>query len=95
MRGNQWARLVAYVTGVINPDLLLQNEYLAAENRILRAHLPQRLRLTDPERMTLADIGNGLGARLSPGLPESRKAGNDSRLVQEVDRPEVRRLQVS
>lgn len=63
MRGNQWARLLAYVTGVINVDLLLQNEYLAAENRILRAHLPQRLRLTDPERMTLADIGKRLGRK--------------------------------
>ncbi len=51
------------MTGVINSDLLLQNEYLAAENRILRAHLPQRLRLTDPERMTLADIGKRLGRK--------------------------------
>jgi hypothetical protein len=34
----------------INLKLLLRNEFLAAENRILRAHLPQRLRLADPER---------------------------------------------
>ena len=63
MRGNQWARLLAFMTGVINQELLLQNEYLAAENRILRAHLPQRLRLSDPERMTLADIGKRLGRK--------------------------------
>ena len=61
MNGNQWARLLAYVTGVVNQELLLQNEYLAAENRILRAHLPARLRLSDPERCTLAEIGKRLG----------------------------------
>jgi hypothetical protein len=38
------------VTGLINQELLLNNEYLTAENRILRAHLPARLRLSDPER---------------------------------------------
>jgi hypothetical protein len=32
---NKWARLLAYVTGVVNQELLLQNKYLAAENRIL------------------------------------------------------------
>jgi hypothetical protein len=37
MKGNQWARLMAYVTGLVNQELLLQNEYLAAENRILLA----------------------------------------------------------
>jgi putative transposase len=31
-----WARLVAYVTGTVNQELLLRNEYLGAENRILR-----------------------------------------------------------
>ena len=46
MNNNHWARLLAYVTGLVNQELLLQNEYLAAENRILRAHLPTRLRLT-------------------------------------------------
>ena len=45
----QWARLLAFVTGLVNQELLLRNEYLAAENRILRAHLPSRLRLSDVE----------------------------------------------
>jgi hypothetical protein len=38
MKENRWARLLAYVTGLIYHELLLKNEYLAAENRILRAH---------------------------------------------------------
>jgi len=37
------ARLLTYVTGLVNQKLLLQNEYLIAENRILRAHLPPRV----------------------------------------------------
>jgi putative transposase len=57
----KWARLLAYVTGLVNQKLLLQNEYLAAENRILRAHLPARMRLSDPERSTLAEIGKRHG----------------------------------
>jgi putative transposase len=61
MPDNKWARLLAYVTGLVNQKLLLQNEYLAAENRILRTHLPARMRLSDPERSTLAEIGKRLG----------------------------------
>jgi hypothetical protein len=63
MKNNEWARLLGYVTGLVNQQLLLQNEYLAAENRILRAQLPKRLRLSDPERCTLAEIGKRLGRR--------------------------------
>ena len=61
MHSTQVARLLAYVTGMVNRQLLLQNEYLVAENRILRAHLPSRLLLSDPERSTLAVIGKRLG----------------------------------
>src|SRR6266850_2941170 len=61
MKHNKWLRLLTYVTGMVNQRLLLQNEYLAAENRILRAHLPARMRLSDPERSTLAEIGKRLG----------------------------------
>src|SRR5664279_1664753 len=61
MPDHKWARLLAYVTGLINQKLLLQNEYLIAENRILRTHLPARMPLSDPERSTLAEIGKQLG----------------------------------
>ena len=63
MKENKWIRLLAYVTGLVNQELLLQSEYLAAENRVLRAHLPARLRLSDPERSTLAEIGKRLGRK--------------------------------
>jgi putative transposase len=61
MQDNKWARLLAYVTGLVNQRLLLQCEYLVAENRILRSHVSGRLRLSDPERSTLAEIGKRLG----------------------------------
>jgi putative transposase len=48
----------------VNQELRLRNEYLAAENRILRAKLPPRLRLSNPERVTLAEIGRRLGRRV-------------------------------
>jgi len=63
MRNKKWLGLLAYVTGSVNQELLLQNEYLAAENRILRAKLPSRLRLSDPERATLAEIGKRVGRK--------------------------------
>src|SRR5258708_10634474 len=61
MQENKWARLLAYGTGLVNQRLLLQNECLAAENRILRSRFRARLRLSDPERSTLAEIGKRLG----------------------------------
>ena len=59
-KSNGWARLLAYVTGLVNQRLLLQCEYLIAENRILRSHVSGRLRLSDAERCTLAEIGKQL-----------------------------------
>jgi hypothetical protein len=38
-------------------ELLARNEYLVAENRILKGQLKGRLRLSDAERATLAEIG--------------------------------------
>ncbi len=63
MQNNKWARLLAFITGLVHQQLLLQNEYLAAENRILRSHLPARLRLSDPEPSTLAEMCKRLGRR--------------------------------
>src|ERR1700693_4261906 len=63
MKNRKWLRLLAYVTGGVNQELLLQIEYLTAENRILRTKLPARLRLSDTERATLAEIGKRLGRK--------------------------------
>jgi putative transposase len=52
-----WARILAYVTGMVDQELLARIEYLAAENRILKARLNGRLQLSDAERATLGEIG--------------------------------------
>jgi putative transposase len=56
-----WVRVLAYVTGTVDQELLARNEYLAAENRILKAQLKGRLKLSDAERATLGEIGHRLG----------------------------------
>jgi hypothetical protein len=58
------ACLLAFVTGIINQELLLRKEYLSAENRILKAHLPSRLRSADAKRTMPAEIAKRLGATL-------------------------------
>ena len=58
-----WARMLAYITGTVDQELLLRNEYLAAENRILRAQIKGRLLLSDAERATLAEIAHRLGRK--------------------------------
>ena len=57
----EWTRILAYITGSVDRKLLLRNEYLAAENRILRTKLNRRLQFSDAERATLSEIGFRLG----------------------------------
>ena len=58
-----WPRILAHITGTVDQELLLRNEYLAAENRILKTQIKGRLRLSDPEKKTLAEIGHRLGRK--------------------------------
>jgi putative transposase len=46
------ARILAYVTGTVDEELLARSEYLAAEKRILKDQLKGRLMLSDAERAT-------------------------------------------
>ena len=55
-----WKTLLAYITGTVDQELLLRNEYLVTENRILRHQIKGRVRLSDGERKTLAEIGHKL-----------------------------------
>src|SRR5262249_28034773 len=59
----EWARILAYVTGTVDQELLAWNEYLAAENSILKAQLKGRRNLSHAERATLGEIGHRLGRK--------------------------------
>ncbi len=59
-----WARVLAFVTGMVDQELLARIEYLAAENHILKAQLKGRLKLSDAERATLGEIGHRLGRKV-------------------------------
>src|ERR1700732_3856515 len=63
-----WARMLAYITGTVDQELLLRNEHLAAENPILRAQIKGRLLLSDAEKATLAEIAHRLGRKALEGL---------------------------
>jgi hypothetical protein len=56
-----WIHLLAYVMGLVNQELLRRNEYLVAENRILKAQIKGRLSPSDGECSTLAEIPKRLG----------------------------------
>src|SRR5215471_5559684 len=98
-----WARLLAYVTGTINQELLLRNEYLAAENRILRGKIKGRLLLSDGEKVTLAEIAHRLGRMALEDVAATAKPNtilgwyrkliankfNGSRFRKRVGRPRV------
>ena len=66
-----WKHLLAYITGTVDQELLLRNEYLVTENRILRHQLKGRLRLSDGERKALAVIGQKLGKQALKAVPRS------------------------
>jgi putative transposase len=51
------------VTATVDQELLVRNEYLATENRILKAQLNGRLKLSDAERDVLGEIGHRLGRK--------------------------------
>jgi putative transposase len=59
-----WARILAFVTGMVDQELLARSEYLTAENRILKAQLKGPLQLSDAERATLGEIGHRLGRKV-------------------------------
>src|SRR5260370_15447575 len=94
MKNTQWARLLAYVSGTVKQRLLAQNEYLIAENRILRAYLPARIKLTDDQRSTLAEIGKRIGRKALQQIACVAKPDHPG-LVSLVDCLQARRFEVS
>src|ERR1039458_4657402 len=58
-----WVRMLAYITGTVDQELLVRNEYLAAENRILKAQVKGQLLLSEADKATLAEIAHRLGRK--------------------------------
>ena len=77
----EWARILAYISGTVDQELLLRNEYLAAENRILRAQVKGRLLLSDVEKKTLANIGYRLGRKALEDVAKTAKPSTKQPVV--------------
>ena len=58
-----WKKLLGSVANALDQELRLRNEYLLAENRLLRQQGRGRLLLTDSDRKELAAIGQQLGRK--------------------------------
>jgi hypothetical protein len=56
-----WKKLLESISESVNDHLRLRNDYLVAENRLLRNQIDGRVRLTDNERQELAELGVQLG----------------------------------
>ena len=51
------------VSGRVEEEILLRNEYLAAENEILKSKINEPLQLSNHERIRLAKIGKRIGLK--------------------------------
>jgi len=90
-----WARMLAYITGTVDQELLLRSEYLAAENRILRAKIKARLLLSDSEKTTFGRNRPPAGTEGSGRGRSRSQARYVAPLVSRADCQEVRRIEVS
>jgi len=92
----EWKTVLAYITGTVDQELLVRNENLVAENRILRNQITGRVRLTDGERTTLAALGKRLGKKalaevMSAVKPETLLAWHRRLIAKKFDGSQHRR----
>ena len=69
-----WKKLLGAVTNSLDQELRLRNEYLLAENRLLRQQVRGCLRLTEGDRKELAAIGQQLGRKALEEIATVAKA---------------------
>jgi putative transposase len=91
-----WKQLLAYLTGSVDQELLLRNEYLVTENRILHSQIKGRVHLSDGERKALANIGKKLGKQALAEVativkPETILAWHRRLIAQKFDGTQQRR----
>jgi putative transposase len=91
-----WTHVLAYITGTVDQELLLRNEYLVTENRILRKQIKGRVPLSDGERKALAGIGKKLGKKTLEEVaslvkPDTILAWHRTLAVRKYDSSQTRR----
>ena len=91
----EWTRILAYISGTMDQELLLRNEYLAAGNHILRGQLRGRPKLSDAERAKLGEIGRQTGSQGTRRRSDCRSARYHSGMVPKARRAQVRWLEAS
>ena len=88
-----WARILAYVTGTVDQELLARNEYLVAENRIMKAQLKGRLKLSDAERGALGEIGHRVGRKALAEVASEARPDTIPAWYRKLIAPQVRWLE--
>lgn len=88
-----WKKLLESASESLNDHLRLRNDYLTAENRILRNQINGRVQLTDSQRKELAEIGAKLGKQALQEIatvaqPETILAWNRKLVDKPVDTSE-------
>ena len=91
-----WKQLLAYISGSVDQELLLRNEYLVTENHILHSQIKGRVHLSDGERKSLANIGQKLGKHALAEVativkPETILAWHRKLIAQKFDGSQQRR----
>ena len=90
----EWARILAYISGTVDQELLLRNEYLAAENQILRGQLRGRPKLGRRASEARRDWSS-TGPQGTRRRSDCRSAGYHSGMVPKARRAQVRWLEAS
>jgi putative transposase len=88
-----WKKRLESVSESVNDHLRLRNDYLMAENRILRHQIDGRVQLTDSKRKALAELGAKLGKQALEAIatmarPDTILAWNRTFADQQVDTSE-------
>ena len=96
----EWARILAYISGTVDQELLLRNEYLAAKNQILRGQLKGRPKLLDAEALgrrasEARRDWSSTGPQGARRRSDCRSAGYHSGMVPKARRAQVRWLKAS
>jgi hypothetical protein len=89
--------LLAYITGTVDQELLVRNEYLVTENRILRHQIKGHLWFHDGQCKTLAEISQKLGKQalkvfVTIVKPDAILAWHRKLVAQKFDSSQQRKL---